>query len=82
MPREPSAAQSLYPHLPHDDGQPVQRQQPASVAAAMYPDLVPKPPQSQPAPRPTRTIEWARDWSGVDLNYARRVGLVLKDERR
>jgi hypothetical protein len=43
--REPSAAQALFPHLPHDAGQPVQRQQPASVAAAMFPNLTPPPPK-------------------------------------
>jgi hypothetical protein len=73
----PTAAASLYPHLPHDQGEPVQRQQP-SLADALYPSLVPKPPQPQPAPRPVRSKAWVSDWSGVDPNYARLVGLVPK----
>jgi hypothetical protein len=45
MPTPPSAAKSLYPHLPSDKSE--QRWQPRneSVAAAMYPSLAPpKPP--------------------------------------
>jgi hypothetical protein len=68
-----SAAQSVYPHLPSAERAPVQSAKP-TLAAALYPSLAPKPPQ--PAPRPARSLEWARDWSGVDLNYARRVGLI------
>jgi hypothetical protein len=71
-----SAAGSIYPHLPHDVGQPVQRQQPASVAAAMYPQLTPQPPAPQPASRPTRSKEWIQDWSQVDPAYARSIGLI------
>jgi hypothetical protein len=80
--REISAAAQIYPHLPHDAPAPPPRQQPVSVAAAMFPDLVPKPPAPQPAPRPVRTMQWIRDWSGVDPNWARLVGLVPKDGRR
>ena len=67
----PTAAASLYPHLPHDQ---VQRRQPAQLADAMFPSLVPQP-QSQPAPRPVRSKEWIRDWSTVDERFARLVGL-------
>ena len=42
--REPSAAAALFPHLKAGTPDVVEpRQQPASVAAAMFPDLVPKP---------------------------------------
>jgi hypothetical protein len=78
MTRPPTAAQALYGHLPSAEPAPPPRQQPASVAAAMYPQLTPQPPQPQPAPRPIRSAEWVRDWSGVDRNYARMVGLVPK----
>jgi hypothetical protein len=41
-----SAAQSIYAHLKSGTPAPVeQRQQPASVAAAMWPSLAPKPPK-------------------------------------
>ena len=47
--REPSAAAALFPHLKAGTPDVVEpRQQPASVAAAMFPDLVPKP--QPPAP--------------------------------
>jgi hypothetical protein len=75
----PTAAASLYPHLPHDQ---VQRRQPAQLADAMFPSLVPKPPPPAPKARPTRSAEWALDWSGVDPNYARLSGLVPKEGRR
>jgi hypothetical protein len=71
-----SAAASIYPNLRQSTPAPVERREPASVAAALYPDLVPKPPQ--PAPRPRLTREQAFDWSGVDPNWARLVGLVPK----
>jgi hypothetical protein len=38
-----SAAQSIYPHLPHDQGEPPQRQQPR-LAEALFPKLVPPKP--------------------------------------
>jgi hypothetical protein len=77
-----SAAASIYPHLSHDAGQPPPRQPPASVAAAMYPHLVPQPKPKPPEPRPTRSKEWIRDWSQVDVNYARAVGLISKEGKR
>ena len=52
--RPTSAAASLYPHLPHDQGEPVKRQQPR-LAEALYPDLVP--PKPQPAPNRGRAPE-------------------------
>jgi hypothetical protein len=76
MTRPPTAAQALYGHLPSVEPAPPPRQQPASVAAAMYPSLIPKP--SPPAPRPRLTREQAFDWSNVDPNYARMVGLMPK----
>jgi hypothetical protein len=34
-----SAAAALFPHLPHDHGEPLQRRQPSSIADALYPAL-------------------------------------------
>jgi len=72
----PQPDKGLWPHLPSGTPQPVERRQGGSVADAVYAHL--KPPKPQPAPRPVRSNEWASDWSGVDLNYARLVGLVPK----
>jgi hypothetical protein len=47
---------SLYPHLKSGTSEPVQRQQPASVAAAMYPALVP------PQPKPLTPDEIKQAW--------------------
>jgi hypothetical protein len=76
--RPMSAAASLYPHLPHDAGQPPPRGAQPTLANALYPSLAPKPPQPQPAPRPRPrlTREQAFDWSNVDPRWARLVGLV------
>jgi hypothetical protein len=41
--RPPSAAASIYPHLKLAE-RPIQRPSSVSVAAAMFPSLVPKPP--------------------------------------
>jgi hypothetical protein len=46
--REPSAAQAMYSHLPSGTRDVVQGRQPASVADAMFPSLVPKP-KSEPS---------------------------------
>jgi hypothetical protein len=73
--REPSAAQSLFPHLPHDAGQPMQRPQPR-LAEAMFPNLVLRQPRARPKSRPRLTREEAFDWSNVDPNWARLVGLI------
>jgi hypothetical protein len=65
-----SAARSLYPHLPSADRDPVQLRQPASVAAAMWPQLTL--PQPKPAPRPPEEVAreaaqfWARNWASAD----------------
>jgi hypothetical protein len=75
MPARTIASQ-VYPHLPSIDAEPPQRARP-SLADALYPSLVPKPPP--PAPRPARSKEWIRDWSTVDPAYARMVGLVPKE---
>jgi hypothetical protein len=63
--RSPSAAASIYPHLPHDKG-PVQpqRQQPR-LADALYPSLVPKP------VLPSDPFE----------RHMRLMGLIRSDER-
>jgi hypothetical protein len=42
MPREPPAAEAIYGHL-KSQGRPPQRPSSRSLAAAMYPSLVPKP---------------------------------------
>jgi hypothetical protein len=67
MPREPSAAQALFPHLPHDDGQPVQRLKPASVAAALYPGLRSNAPPQPPTQREVREawVERMMEMSGL-----------------
>jgi hypothetical protein len=72
-----SAAASIYPHLPSADPAPLQRPQPR-LAEAMFPNLVPKPPQPQSVSRPRLTREQAFDWSNVDPNWARLVGLVRR----
>ena len=52
--REPSAAEALFPHLPRGTPDVVQRpERNESVAAAMWPSLVPKPP---PPTNPYREI--------------------------
>jgi hypothetical protein len=71
--RPTSAAQSLYPHLKSGtpERQP-ERRAAQSVAEAMYPRPQPQPPAPQ-----RQTHDW-RDWSGVDPNWARLVGLVRR----
>jgi hypothetical protein len=67
--REPSAAKSVYPHLLSAAREPVQRAQPASVAAAMWPQLTLKPRQPQPAPEEVAREAaqfWARNWASAD----------------
>ena len=56
MPREPTAAQALFPHLQQGTPELVQRQQP-QLAAAMYPALAPKPTPQPPAPKRKLTRE-------------------------
>jgi hypothetical protein len=81
--RPRSAASSIYPNLPHDDGRnaqwATQRRDRTDVAAALYPDRTPKPQPSAPKPRMTR--EQIFDWSDVDPAYARAVGFVPKGRR-
>ena len=79
--REPSAAQALYGHLKSGAPEIIERrQQPSSVAAAMFPSLVPKPPP--PAPRPRMSPEEARYfWANVDESWARSIGLVKVDRK-
>jgi hypothetical protein len=64
MPHEPSAAQSIYPNLKSSTPDVVQRTQPVSIAAAMYPSLVPKP----PAPAPSRYRGGASLVQRVDMD--------------
>jgi hypothetical protein len=40
-----SAAQSIWPNLPRGTPDVVERREPTSLAAAMYPSLVPQPPK-------------------------------------
>jgi hypothetical protein len=48
MPREPSAAEALYGHLKSQlPERPTQRPSSVSVADAMFPNLVPKPPPAR-----------------------------------
>jgi hypothetical protein len=60
MANPPSAAQSLYPHLPHDDGRIAdwakQRRERDDVAAALY--HRPKPPLKNPYLTPMTESEW------------------------
>jgi hypothetical protein len=76
-----TAARQIYPHLPSADTEPRTGPKPG-LAEAMYPTLIRKPRAPQSAPKPVRSLEWIRDWSGVDLNYARAVGLIPKGGRR
>jgi hypothetical protein len=67
----PSAAASIYPHLPRDAGQPPQRQQPSSVAEAMWPPLTLKPPQPAPQLTPEQKArEAAHFWASVRAGAA------------
>jgi hypothetical protein len=75
---ERSAAQSIYPHLPHDAGQPVQRQQPR-LADAMFPSLAPKPPPPAPAPHREPEVSLAQR---CDENPWLEYGLALCGIRR
>jgi hypothetical protein len=76
-----SAAQSLYPHLHSGVREPVQQRQQPTLANALYPSLsapkAPKPPQPAPQRRRHEDETW-RDWSGVDPQWARLVGLVRR----
>jgi hypothetical protein len=70
----PSAAQSLYPNLPSDDGRQAQwtqqRRERDDVAAAMYPR--PKPALKNPYLEPVTETEW-RDqlWALAGLRRKR-----------
>jgi hypothetical protein len=73
--RRPSAAQSLYPNLPSDDGRQAQwtqqrRDRSESVASAMYPR--PKPPPKNPYLEGMTETEW-RDqlWALAGLRRKR-----------
>jgi hypothetical protein len=78
MPREPTAAAALYPHLPRAtvSTPDAPRRNVSALAASMYPNLVPKPP---PAPAPRRRFtreEENRWWANADPEWARMFGLV------
>jgi hypothetical protein len=74
-----SAAAALYPHLKTGTPDVVERrQQPSSIANALYPDLAPKSKPPAPKSRPRLTREQAFDWSNVSPEFARMVGLVRK----
>ena len=73
----PSAAQALYPHLPSGVREPLAQRPRGSLADAMYPK-----PQSRSQPN-AQPAKWQpkpdfRDWSGIDVRYARLLGLVPK----
>jgi hypothetical protein len=77
MADRPSAAKSVYPHLP-SAGEVVTRDEPrreiSPLARSMYPSLTPKPPPPAPRPKLTRE-EIFRDFSNnMDPEYARMVG--------
>jgi len=77
MAREPTAAGQIWPNLPHDDGRMASwagRERTESVAQAMYP----QPTKAQPQPQPWQPKPDFRDWSGIDVRYARLLGLVPK----
>jgi hypothetical protein len=69
-----SAAASIYPHLKTGTPAPVQSAKP-TLANALYPSLAPQAPKPAPQRRRHDDETW-RDWSGVDPNWARLVGLV------
>jgi hypothetical protein len=54
--RPPSAAEALYPNLRQQLPERPTQQQRGSVADAMFPHLVPKPP---PAPLDAHSYQWA-----------------------
>jgi hypothetical protein len=69
MPREPSAADALYPHLRSQlPERPAQQQKQPSLAASMYPALAPPPP-----------IDPYRE---NYLRYMKAVGLVAIEGKR
>jgi hypothetical protein len=79
----PSAAASIYPHLPQTKVEPQAHRGPTSdLARAMYPNHGPKPqpPASAPRPRMTRE-EINRAWADVDPEWARMVGLIKVGRR-
>jgi hypothetical protein len=74
----PSAAKSVYPHLPSHGEVNVTRGEPrreiSPLAASMYPSLMPKPPPPPPRYKPTRE-EIFRDFSkNMDPQFAQMVG--------
>jgi hypothetical protein len=68
----PSAAQSLYPNLPSATPDVVEKRQQGTVAAAMYPSLVPKPKSPNPYLGNVTESQW-RDylWSLAGLRRKR-----------
>jgi hypothetical protein len=80
--REPSAAAAIYPHLRRAEVSTPEepRRNTSPLAAAMYPNHVPKPPP--PAPRPQATPqEVANFWATVDPAWAASIGLVKVGRR-
>jgi hypothetical protein len=75
----PSAAKSVYPHLPSagevtTSNEPRRNAPTSPLAQSMYPSLTPKPPPPAPRPKLTRD-EIFRDFSNnMDPEYARMVG--------
>ena len=83
--REPSAAQALYGHLPHDDGRmadwATQRRARNDVAAAMFPSLVPKPKPEPERSHGTDTMSLA-ERADADPWLEYRLGLAGLKRRR
>jgi hypothetical protein len=77
MPERRSVGSFIWPHLAaHEPAelQPVRREPPSPLAAAMYPAHVPKPPPPTPRPKMTRE-EIFRDFArNMDAESARLWG--------
>jgi hypothetical protein len=77
MPREPTAAEAIFPHLKHAEVSAHEGRNVPTLARALYPghrSAEPQPPAPAPRPRMTRE-EINRAWADIPAEWAAGVGL-------